>query len=329
VPSTSGAPATAKEEINAGSILVARQDFQLAYEAFERGWAIDASAFSQDTADALEMLGKAFHEYHHDDNGATLSLEFAARVRARVLGPNHSAVARTYCDLGDLLQDQNPRQAIQFYALAQGIEEKKGKKHRDWELFDMILNNGGRAHELAGDFPKAVEVYTRCLEGRDLKLGRQNASTAEMLYNLAKVEMNLGRNAQAIKHFGEALAVQKRVLGPQHMHVSMTLNNLGSTYLQAGDKDNALVFLEKALVVKRKTMKKVDLSLAATIQNIALILKEKPGRLAEASRLYKEVYEMKLPVMGPNHPEVLAAKANFELLTQPGAVMVGTNPDCD
>jgi Flp pilus assembly protein TadD len=64
---------------------------------------------------------------------------------------------------------------------------------------------------------------------------------------LAKVCSELGRQDEAEKLYGEALAIQSRVLGERHPDTAVTLSRLGHVAALRGERAKALDWLRQAV----------------------------------------------------------------------------------
>jgi len=125
-------------------------------------------------------------------------------------------------------------------------------------------------------FATAVE---RCKKSNDRLL------LAHALCGLGQIERDLGNSAQAINHYGDAVAVRRTL--DDSLLLAHTIRHLGDILREHGQLDKAAPCYEEALEVYRKDEQTRPLDLANTIRGYAH-LKADTGDDEEATLLWHE-----------------------------------------
>ena len=103
------------------------------------------------------------------------------------------------------------------------------------------LNNIGLIYSDQGDYPKALDYYTRSLK-IDEQLGNQQG-IAVTLGNIGLIYSDQGDDSKALDYFTRSLKIFEQ-LGHQQ-GIANWLNNIGFIYLKQGDNANALRYCQE------------------------------------------------------------------------------------
>lgn len=114
----------------------------------------------------------------------------------------------------------------------------------------------GRAALRQGDFTKAIALHEEELAARRERLGARHPDVAQVLHNLAVIELDCGRLADAQTHADEALEIREAALSKDHPDVGTTLNNLGAIEYFRGDFTAAERHLRRAVEIRRAALGK-------------------------------------------------------------------------
>ena len=136
--------------------------------------------------------------------------------------------------------------------------------------------------------------------------GARKLCAADILTSQA--ELSLGRKDHwgAIGYLRKALDIKERFLGRNHASVALTLNNLASVYSQIGApvaRAQAVRLLQRAIGIQLRSPGLLSSQAAATFHNMARV-RQRDGRLREATVLAWWVYEIRLKTCGPASIEV-------------------------
>jgi class 3 adenylate cyclase/tetratricopeptide (TPR) repeat protein len=173
------------------------------------------------------------------------------------------------------------RKAIEVGQRALTIATESG----DGELEVEALYRTGQAHFAVGDYRRALELLSRCVEGR-----REDSPERSPLFAswsltwLALVLTSLGRFDEARTHALRALNIAERIDHP--FTVAETMTGLAGLSIAQGDYATAIESLERARVVVR-TWKLQPWAVLGRL-GYALALS---GRLQEGRELLQEVVQ--------------------------------------
>jgi tetratricopeptide (TPR) repeat protein len=145
----------------------------------------------------------------------------------------------------------------------------------------------GRAAFRQGEFTKALELLERELAARRERLGGRHPDVAQVLQNLAVVELDHGRFADAQTHASEALEIREAALGKDHPDVATTLNTLGAIEHARGDFTAAERHLSRAVEIRRTALGKDHPAVAESLGNLGCLLTT-IGRFPEAEERLRE-----------------------------------------
>jgi serine/threonine protein kinase/tetratricopeptide (TPR) repeat protein len=208
----------------------------------------------------------------------------------------------------------------------------------------LLLNQGSVAYR-RGDYYAAAELFRRALARRDRE--REPLRWADAAFNLATIELMMGREREAITELEGYIEVFEEALGSMHPEVASGWHNLGTAYLNAGQSAQARAALERAEAIRRQTLGVDHPLYAATLNTLgsAFAAEGKPeeglrycersveiltangtdpietasnrvdvaellaelGHLPEAEREVMAALEILRAGLGPDHPHVGAA----------------------
>jgi serine/threonine protein kinase len=147
--------------------------------------------------------------------------------------------------------------------------------------------------------------------------GNENRSTLLAMNEMGDLLLKLGRSDEALVHFEEALAGQRRLLGDEHPDTLGTLGSLGELYSYAGEDEKAEALLRQAEQGARRALGNEHLGTLMKILNLAIVLKGQ-GKRSEAAALFREVHEGRRRVLGDDHPETQAALRELRSVSSAG-----------
>lgn len=147
--------------------------------------------------------------------------------------------------------------------------------------------HAGRAAFRAGDFPRAQVLCEEELLQHRRQPAPARLKTAQLLQNLAVVQLQTGALEAARKNAAEALDLRIAELGNDHPDVATTLNNLGAIEYAVADFEAAEQHLRRAAEIRSATLDAHDPAVAQTLDNLGCLLTA-TGRHAEAETVLRE-----------------------------------------
>jgi tetratricopeptide (TPR) repeat protein len=166
------------------------------------------------------------------------SAQALARAERVAVGWSHSAMGRSYLDIG------KAKVALGYFERVREI----GQREKERFLEADGLNNLGGAHDALGDVRRAIRFYEQALEILR-ELGGKHGEGL-ILSNLGYAYRRLGNTQRAIELFERQLAVY-RELGERYGE-SVALSGLGLTYAELGEAQKAIEFYRQSLSIDRE-----------------------------------------------------------------------------
>lgn len=169
----------------------------------------------------------------------------AVRIRTKLLGRNHPAVASDLTALAALLDRQKKLdEADRLNVRALSILEREyGPDHH---LVAVALNNLAAVRHEQGAHLEAESMYRRALAIEQAQLGASHPKVASTLNSLAMLLKETRRPAAAAPLFKHAVRLLTRGLGGNHRLVGVCLRNYAQVLAKLGQRDAASRAAKKA-----------------------------------------------------------------------------------
>ena len=235
-------------------------------------------------------------------------LQKAREIRLRVLGDDHTDMARTLNDLGLLYLNQG-RYLEAESILQQALTIRRrafGEEHLD---VVQTLRGLGHLYRHKGEYRQAKPYYTRALQIRKDILGTSHLLVAQSYYDLAKLSNSLGQYKEAEQFCELALCIREQQLGKIHPVVASTLNILAKIYQGQKKLDLAEAINKRALVM-RESISGADHPNVATILNNLAEIYHIEGRYYEAESLIDRAFRIQAQTLGMEHPYLAYSLSN-------------------
>jgi tetratricopeptide (TPR) repeat protein len=170
-------------------------------------------------------------------------------------------------------------------------------------------------YERCGEFERALELYTRGLQIKELILARDHpdlipdmdaalgAGAADTLSNIAGVLCKQGKYAQAEPLLKRVLRTWEVIHGESHPLVAAALNNLATTFKVQGKYGQALQLYQRALEIEETCSGKDSLEVTGTLNNMGNVL-ETLGEYEQALPLHERALRIQEAALGMDHPKV-------------------------
>jgi len=222
-------------------------DAGMAYQRALRLLQTNGRAESVEAADVFHNLGGLEHGAGNWLRGEPYARE-AVRIRTKLLGRNHPAVASDLTALAALLDRQKKyAEAEQLNTRALTILEREyGSSHH---LVAVALNNVAAIRYERGDRREAEALYRRALAIEEAQLGPSHPKVAFTLNNLAVLMKDTRRPQEAAALFKRALSLFEKEMGPSHPNIGICLENYAAVLKKLGQSSAAARTAKKAAQV--------------------------------------------------------------------------------
>jgi tetratricopeptide (TPR) repeat protein len=164
--------------------------------------------------------------------------------------------------------------------------------------------------ELGDSMPQAIAVGEPLTADLERVLGPEHPGTLTAMNSLAAAYQAVGRTAEAIPLFEQALVGQVRRLGHDHPDTLASQNNLAATYQDAGRAAEAILLFRLALAAKERQLGVDHPSTLNSRGNLAAAYRD-VGRIAEAIPLFEQTLAGRERLLGPDHPDTLRSRNNL------------------
>lgn len=190
-----------------------------------------------EAADVFHNLGGLEHAAGNWLRGEHYARE-SVRIRSKLLGRRHPAVAHDMTALAALLDRQKKpakvKEAERLHERALAILEREyGPDHH---LVAVALNNLAAVRHERRKSRDAEAMYRRALAIEEAQLGPTHPKVAFTLNNLAVLMKDTRRPREAAALFKRALTLFTRELGEGHPHVGVCLENYAEVLRKTGGK---------------------------------------------------------------------------------------------
>lgn len=219
--------------------------------------------------------------------------------------------AYVFCRAGAFLQHQllNPQAAPHFARADRGFTRTLGADHRNTLTARHYL---ARAHQDAGDLPKAIQLYQGLLDDYERVWGRGHPETLILHRTLAQAYGTAGDLRRAIPMLERVLDAQEKLLKADHPGVLTTRHSLADAYVQVGDRPRAISQYERVLAASEEVLGPDHPDTLATRANLAgAYLSTDPDKSVD---LYERLLEDQERVMGSEHPGTLTTLSCLALV---------------
>jgi len=135
----------------------------------------------------------------------------------------------------------------------------------DQQGISSLLGNIGTIYERQGDYPKALNYNTRCLKVKE-HLGDQEG-IANTLQNIGIIYSVRGDYLKALDYYTRSLKIHEQ-LGDQRGKAN-SLNSIGIIYFDQGDYPKALDFYTRSLKIREQLVDHQQI--ATSLNNIGII----------------------------------------------------------
>ena len=161
-----------------------------------------------------------------------------------------------------------------------------------------------------GNYPKALEFYTKALNINEKVLGKDHPDTAVSYNNIGSAYSNMGNYPKALEFHTKALNINEKFLGKDHPDTAVSYNNIGNDYSSMSNYPKALEFHTKALNIQEKILGKDHPDTAASYNNIGDIY-NKIGNYPKALEFHTKALNIREKSLGKDHPDTAESYNNI------------------
>ncbi|HUB78887.1 MAG TPA: serine/threonine-protein kinase [Bryobacteraceae bacterium] len=169
----------------------------------------------------------------------------------------------------------------------------------------QLLQTIGEAYQHLGAYDRAEELFRAEFEASNQVYGTNSPETGRILTQVADVERQRGRLADAERDFRHSWAIQANLPSGKDMELSHTLNDLEIVVQLKGDLEEAEKLARKAVEISGRYPHEIRENLTMR-SNLGNVLMER-GKLDEAETVLRGVLSGREQVLGPKHPQVLTS----------------------
>ncbi len=194
--------------------------------------------------------------------------------------------------------------------LARVLEVRSSEEPSD-DLAET-MHELARAHFWAGEYDRALPLYTEALAMRRALHPGDHPGIAFGLTHLAATKLRLGNTASAGRLYDEALAMRRRLHGDEHPDVAASLNNIGNFRADIGDLAEAERSLRESLAMISRLKPGESLEVSHASNNLARVLVRR-GAHEEAVSLFRRALSIREARLKHNDARVWASRTGLAL----------------
>ena len=161
-----------------------------------------------------------------------------------------------------------------------------------------------------GNYPKALEFYTKALSTQEKILGKEHPNNAIGYSNIGDTYYATGNYPKALEFFKKALDIQEKILGKEHSDTIISYVDIGNVYNSMNNYPKALEFYTKALNTREKVLGK-DHPDTATIYSKIGFIYYNIGEYSKALGFFTKALNTQEKVLGKDHPDVSISYNNI------------------
>ena len=178
-------------------------------------------------------------------------------------------------------------------------------------LDDVLdLDNTAYKYYQDGNYPKALEFYSKALSIQEKNLGKDHPATGAFYNDIGLVYSDMGDYPKALEFYTKALNIREKNLGKDHPATTNIYNDIGLVYSNMGDYPKALEFYAKSLNIYEKDLGKDHPATATIYGNIGYAYKN-IGNYPKALEFCSKALDINEKVLGKEHPSTALSYNNI------------------
>ena len=127
-----------------------------------------------------------------------------------------------------------------------------------------------------GDYPKALEFFTKASDIYEKVLGKDHPSIAAIYNNIGFIYSKIDNFNEALEFYAKALNIIEKTLGKEHPNNASSYNNIGFAYSDMGDYPKAYNYSKEAYNIFKANRER----------NFEILSNEQKKKFLEANRWY-------------------------------------------
>lgn len=266
-------------------------------------------AFSQgDIRKAYYILEDAKKDTVEGLNDFISSKEITEQKRKNVCQNIKELLLRADVVLADLGKDIESRkkEAWDCYETADKAASIVDYNKKDY--VELLYKYGSFLNTYA-NFKEAETVYIRLISLCE-EIDEKGEQTAGAYNNIGVVYYNLSEYDDALKYYGKALEIRKKVLGAKHPDTANSYNNIGIVYYDLGKYKDALKYYKDALKIQEKVLGEEHPDTATSYNNIGSA-DCKLGKYDKALDNFTKALKIQEKVLGEEHTDTAMTYHNI------------------
>ena len=140
--------------------------------------------------------------------------------------------------------------------------------------------------------------------------GQRNKTYATDIGNLAGLDEDIGRYADAERFYLRAMAIDREIIGEDNPEYADDLNNLAELYDTLGRFSEALPLYRQALDITKARLGESHPAYALRLNNLASLY-QTMGWFGQAEPLFQQALEIRMKTVGDKHPDTATSLNNL------------------
>ena len=314
-------PNTAGSYNNIGAVYSRQGDYPKALEYHFKALSVREKVLGldhPDTAISYNNIGLVYSR--QGDYPKALEYYFKALdIQEKKLGLDHPDTAGSYNNIGLVYSRQgNYPRALEYYSKALAIQEKVlGLDHPDTVRscnniikIATFYNNIGETYYNQGDYPKALEYYSKALAIQEKVLGLDHPNIATLYNNIGGVYFDQGDYPEALEYYFKTVTILENAFGLNHPDTATCYSCIGYVYEKLKDNSRALAYYSKVLSIREKILGFDHPDTICSYNDVGAMY-EVSGEYEKAIQYYSEALVQRRKIYGNEHTETSKSYKNI------------------
>lgn len=299
---------------NLGGLYLSMGEYSNAISLFEVALKIRKKTSGNNhlnTGVCYNNLARSYH-MNGEYTRAIFFYKKALKISKKTLGNKHIDIAIYYNNLAEIYKTMGEyAKTLPLYELALQItKEILGDNHLNTIKF---YHNLAESLQLMGEPDKALSIFKLTLKKMKKILGDMHPDTATAYNDLGRLYQVLGQYDKVLPFFKLALKIRKEILGDKHPDIATSYNDLAVFYDLIEKYDKALPYYKSALGIYIESLGDKHLYTAINYENQAKLY-YKINDFKKSYEFIKKAIEIYIEVLSKEHPTLINAKLNLEII---------------
>ncbi len=194
--------------------------------------------------------------------------------------------------------------------LDKAVEMLEGEAVGDRLEVAELQQTLGNAQLHLGYPDRAIRLFMKACQTREVELGDDHPDTLKSKNNLATAYQAAGQPAKAVSLLVQTLNKREATLGPDNADTLESMNDLASAYRAAGRLDKAVPLFEQTLEKTKAKLGADDPHTLTCMNNLASAY-QAAGQPAKAVSLLVQTLEKMKATLGPDNADTLTGMNNL------------------